>query len=231
MRVARLALALCLAACTVPEPGPAIDVSGVAAEADRLRSLEALARECPPGNRACAPAGKPELPRARGPEPVGAAGFELSMIEKSAMERCTSHGRTWKSESRDLVSCSGSVGEDLPFRVTLQLCDGNVCRILLSERLTNVARAVDVWTAAADDLTHKLGPPSERVLEVPGSCSLPSSLGTCLDEGRAQAAASWAWVSGAGVTVELVAPSPRHVFLFVVYSAPAVGRLVRARGL
>jgi len=224
-------LALPTVGCTTPEPGESIEVSGVAGEADRLRAVDALARECPRGNHDCSPAGEPEIPRATGPVPVGAAGFDLSMLEEAAKRRCTSANATWTVESRDMDSCSASVGARLPFDVSLQVCDANVCRIILSERMTNVAEATDVWTSAVAELTHKYGQPSERVLDVPASCARGDALGACVANGLAKATATWAWVTGAGVTAKLVATTPQHVFLFVVYSDAAVGRRVHARGL
>jgi len=219
-----------MGSCTQPQP-VVLEPAGVEAEVDRVRALEALVHECPLGSPDCSAADAPKLERSKAPLPVGAAGFELAMSEDSAKQHCHASGETWSVDSRDLVECSGSAGEKIPFHVNLQLCDGNVCRIVLSQYVADAARAVDRWSAVESGLAHKYGRPGLREREVPGDCAKAEALAGCLERGDAKVQAAWVWGTGHAVTVRLQAPTAPHVLLFVVYSDPAAGREVHAQGL
>jgi len=216
--------------CTRPQPA-SFDTTGVEVETERARALDALVSECPRGSPDCSPANEPKLDRSKAPLPVGAAGFELGMTENEAEQHCRAAGEMWSVDSRDLVECSGSAGKKLPFRVNLQLCDGNVCRIILTQHVAEIRRAVERWSAVTDDLAHKYGSPGEREISIPNPCAKVDALAACLERGSAKVQAAWVWGTGHAVTTWLNAPSPEHLFLFVVYSDPAVGRAVHAHGL
>jgi hypothetical protein len=228
LTVAGAALAL---VCTTTPQLESIDVTGVAAEADRARAIDALAHQCPRGNPDCSPANAPPLPRATGPLPLGAAGFELAMTENEAKVHCHSANQTWTVDSREMVACSGSAGASLPFDVSLQLCDASVCRIVLSQYVADAAQAVHRWRDAELDLERKYGAPGARDVVLSTGCDAHADLGACLANGRARVDAAWVWAGGTAVSATLIAPSAQHVFLFVVYSSPAIGRAVHARGL
>ena len=219
-----------LVTCTRPQP-VVLDSTGVEVETDRARALDALVTQCPRGSPDCSPANAPKLDRSKAPLPVGAAGFELGMSENEAEKHCRAAGEMWSVDSRDLVECSGSAGKKLPFHVNLQLCDGNVCRIILSQHVADTSRAVERWSAVTDDLARKYGPPGERETNIPKECTKVDALGACLERASAKVESAWVWGMGHAVTAWLNAPSPEHVFLFVVYADPAVGRAVHARGL
>jgi hypothetical protein len=231
MMIARCAL-LALALSCAPQLPPAVGIAtttGVEMESDRARAIDAVVDECPRGNTECSPANAPRLPRARGPAPEGAAGFELAMTENEAQKHCYEAGQLWNMHSNDMAECSSSAGAKMPFEVNLQLCDGNVCRIVLSEPVNG--QAIERWSQLDDELTTKYGPPGARELFVPDDCTKEGALASCLLRGRANVESAWMWSTGQGVSARLTAPSEQHVFLFVVYSDPAVARAVHVRGL
>lgn len=203
--------------------------TGVEMESDRTRAIDAIVHECPRGNTECSAADAPRLPRARGPVPEGAAGFELETTENEARTHCFAAGELWNVHSTDMVECSSSAGAKMPFEVNLQLCEGNVCRIVLSEP-TN-GHSIERWTQVEGDLARKYGPPGARDFDVPDDCMKEGALASCLVRGRAKAEAAWIWSTGHAVSARLTAPSAQHAFLFVVYSDPAVARAVHVRGL
>lgn len=227
-RGAWIALALSCAPQLPAEVGLAT-TTGVAMESDRARAIDAVVHECPRGNSECSPADAPKLPRARGPVPEGAAGFELETTESEAQKHCFAAGQQWNVHSSDMAECSSSAGAKMPFEVNLQLCEGNVCRIVLTEPVNG--QAVQRWTQVADDLGRKYGAPGARDFDVPDECMKEGALASCLVRGRAKVEAAWIWSTGHAVSARLSAPSAQHVFLFVVYSDPAVARAVHVRGL
>jgi hypothetical protein len=132
---------------------------------------------------------------------MGAAGFDFSMTDGDAEKRCRTAGQMWTMQSRDAFMCSGSAGERLPYHVDLFTCRGHLCRLVLSRS----ANAID---AVERDLENEYGPPSFR------------------DEHHA----SWRWDGGYTLTISLEG-SNRGAFVFLAYSSPTFGEMVRARGL
>ncbi len=193
-----------------------------------MSAVSALERECPRANADCDATAK--IQRSTATPPAGAAGFELGMSDTEAEKRCRAAGEMWSVDRGRIATatCSGSVGTPLPFHVDLQLCDGNVCRIVLSQHLAEAAHAADRWSAVVNELSQKYGPAAASELKIPDDCKV---LAECVHRGRAKAQATWAWGSGHVVEAALGAPSDAHVFVFVVYSAPAVVKAVSTLGL
>ena len=221
------------ATCMRTPPAPVeITTAGVPMEADRTRALESIVGECPRGSRECGPSGGPKLRLATGPVPDGAAGFELGTTENDAKMRCFDAGQMWSAHARRVVECSGSAGAKIPFHVELQLGEeGNICRIILSQYLPAASEALERFGVIEDELTTKYGPPGARELDVPDACAKDATLAACLEDGRAKAELDWIWGTDHAVTARLVAPSSKYVFLFVVYSDPAMARAVQRRSL
>lgn len=143
----------------------------------------------------------PSSPASKHAAPAGAAGFDFSMTDGDAEKRCRAAGQMWTAQSRDAFVCSGSAGERLPYHVDLFTCSGHLCRLVLS-------RSGDAIDAIEKDLEAEYGAPSFR------------------DEHHA----SWRWDGGYTLTLSLEG-SNRGAFVFLAYSSPTFGEMVRTRGL
>jgi hypothetical protein len=140
-------------------------------------------------------------PSSKHAAPAGAAGFDFSMTDGDAEKRCRGAAQMWSAQSRDAFVCSGSAGERLPYHVDLFTCGGHLCRLVLS-------RQAPAWDAIEKDLETEYGAPSFR------------------DDHHA----SWRWDAGYTLTVSLKT-SNDGAFVFLTYSSPTFGEMVRTRGL
>ncbi|MBK9001673.1 MAG: hypothetical protein IPM35_38620 [Myxococcales bacterium] len=145
----------------------------------------------------------PPPPEPTSPPPEEGLGYNFGQDKNATMLKCTKRG-TWGKRG-GAYTCSRPVdGAAIPGKPVLSFCDEKLCAVGVAVVVETPDHAA--WSARFEEmkaaLVAKHGAPTVDAITVPDTCKNETFV-KCLDDGSANAEATWNWKDGHRVTLTM----------------------------